>query len=113
MNINSKKLVKHLKLLGFFVALLLLNGFHSPVQATELEKTSKLYASKLMDSYQSSIVGSYNYWNNNYSNQAQTKFQATQSAAKKNSLAQRMLAVSLGILMEYTSNNTYNELIVQ
>lgn len=113
MNINDKKSGKRLKLLGFFVALVLLNGFHSPVQATELQKTSSLHASKLMDSYQSSIVGSYNYWNNNYSTQSQTKFQKAQTGAKKNSLAERMIAVSLGILMEYTSNNTYNELIVQ
>ncbi len=112
MDISMKIFRKSLKLLAFFVAVLLLNGFNSSVQANQLEKTSTLYANNLMN-YGSSMADNL-YWNNEYINKLQSQIAAkTQSGLKKNSMGERLIAAGLGLVMEFTTNNTYNELIVQ
>jgi hypothetical protein len=109
MNVFFKKMVKPLQTFSIFTTLILLNN---PVYANELQKDSKLYASNLMKPYHSSASDSF-YWNHDYKTKLQSQINARQSSTKRNTLVERLAAISLGIVMEFTTNDTYNEVITQ
>jgi len=106
----AKKTKIYLKKLGFFVALLLLTST-TTVFASESKKMEPLKVVHLMQFNEASTSSNLFFWDQKYREKLQSKVDAV-TTAKKNTVSERIIAGALGIVLEFTSNDSFNKLEV-
>ena len=115
MNILPKKPVIGTKILGLFVISLFLFVLTPALShAKEAQKTSKFSFTNAFSSCANSVSGNTYCWNNDKHNTSDLQSSIeeknySENNSKQRSLGQRLLAVSLGIIMEVTTGHSYDD----